>query len=269
MNTRLQKYVSFLFVLFAGTAFAVDDPFAYTGRSIPVATANTGTPAASAPEAAKPSAPVFDTTRILHCAKNYGRVILDDQPSPVIPAWFVRVNLSSEMLKPIMRHAAKQAGCFTLVDSGTPGVKLKLKVETAPPTVTINQNTHSGAHLSLWAIPFVGGMIANSIDEKNRAEDKKNRQTNWYFADAMVTMTVINTETGEPLASVYGQAKSEDTSLGAILLSIDTPDILAGEMSNNLSIQVIATEFADGFNKLVPAVDKLNSVRTPVASSTK
>lgn len=200
------------------------------------------TSAASSPEATKPL-----TAPLLKCAKNYGRVVMEDKTSPIMQHYFIRVKLPEAALSPTIRHAIKQAGCFTLVEAGTAGVKSKLRVEMMQPTLS---SVNTAATVGLSMIP-IWGTLAASANQRRALNEL-------HFSSAMVSLTVIDTETGEEVAAVVGQGKSEDTSLGVALLGINTPDILSGDIGNNVSLQVIATEFADGFNKLVPLMDKQN-----------
>ena len=261
MNTYFHNLAStlLLFVLFVGTASADITDLV---NSTPTAT----TSAASAPEAAKSTTPVVDTSKLLHCAKNYGRVILEDKSSQMMSHYLTRVKLPSTILAPTFRHAAKQAGCFTLVEPGTPGVKLKLKLEMSPPELGNNYQAGRSIGTSVAAahVPLVGGFLASFARQQ---EAKKIYEL--HFSTAMVTLTIVDMESGEEVVSVLGQANSDDASLGAALIATDTPDILSGDIGKNISTQVIATEFADGLNKLVPAMDKLNAVPAPVASSAK
>jgi len=210
------------------------------GASTPSST----TPAASAPEAAKPAA--VDTSKLLRCAKNYGRVMLDEVPSPVLPAWFQRVNSSATLVPPTLQHAVKQAGCLTLVEKGTAGVRLKLKVEVTPPTVT-ESSEYKGSVLDYT--PF--GLFVSNVDRRGAVT--------YFFSEAQVMMTIVDTTTGESLAFVIGNGKAEDVSLGAALLSVNTPAVLSSEASKSISMHVVASAFADAMNQLVPVMDKLNA----------
>lgn len=237
-------YITLVFAisLFTSSAYAgyLDD----VGASTPSTSA---TPAASAPEAAKPAA--VDTSKLLHCAKNYGRVILDEVPSPVLPAWFQRVNSSATLVPPTLQHAVKQTGCLTLVEKGTAGVRMKLKVEVPPPTVSeVSRKKENGA------LGVIRLFVPVPISSGNSTESPT-----YFFSEAQVMMTIVDTTTGESLAFVIGNGKAEDVSLGAALLSVDTPAVLNSEASKSVSMQVVASAFADAMNQLVPVMDKLNA----------
>ncbi|MCK9344716.1 MAG: hypothetical protein M0P64_01165 [Candidatus Pacebacteria bacterium] len=234
----IQNLVSilFLFVLFVGSASADITDLVNSTSATPSA--------ASAPEAAKPAA-----SALSKCAKNYGRAVLEDNSSKSLSFMFNRVGLPFPMVDVTVRHAVKQAGCFTLVEPGTAGVKFKLKMEMAQPVIGNSYNAVTAG--AVRRIPLFGGLLAQKEMSRGMHDLR--------FTEAMVTLSVVDMETGESIASVLGQAKSDDTNLGVALMAVDTPDVLSGEISKNISMQVIATEFADGFNKLVPAMDKLNA----------
>lgn len=249
---------SFAKYLSTATAIVAFHASAYAGYLEDVAAGNTttaSTPAAPAPEETKPE--TVDTSKLLRCAKNYGSVTFEPQQlNPAMTITFSRVNLSTMYINPIFRLAAKQAGCFTLVERGTPDVRYSLKMDMVPPTVS--NDVSVGRSAALGAIPLFGSLIARA--EMDRAAK------NLFFSESQASLMIVDAKTGEPVIGVVGVGKNTDVSLGAALLT-SSPDAIAGLPSQNSSMQVVATSFVDGVNQLVPLIDKLNPALTQQKTS--
>lgn len=238
-----QKIASMFALLFAFALSAHADYLDSAGGPSVSASSSTS---ASAPAAADSQKQAVDTSKLLRCSKNYGSVAFQEQQmSPALTVTFSRVKLSTMYIVPLIRLAAKQSGCFTLVERGTPGVRYSLKMEMVPPT--ISNDVHMGRAMGLGMVPLFGGLLQRNEMERG--------VKNVFFSEAQTSLIIVDLKTGEFVAGVVGAAKNTDVSLGVALLST-APSSLAGLPSQNASMQVVAASFADGFNQFVSVIDK-------------
>lgn len=226
MKKFVQIALLFVFSLFATTSFAGLDDFAQAA-----------TTPASAPFATSEKLPV--------CTAAYGPLAFDGQRNPSTWFLFSHVGAPHALMGVVLPHAAKNAGCLTLVSYKAEGAKYALQVQVTTKVVSGKSAAKS------FALSFIPGGSLMDNDPK------------FAFASAKTFVTVVDKETLLPVAMAEGEASEDDVSKGVALIGTDTPDMLMG-YKDNRSVQVVAASLTNAFMKIQPSLEKLG-----IASPTK
>lgn len=161
---------------------------------------------------------------------------------PEYPYYFNQFGFSSDLIGPLTRYTLGKTECFKLVpprEAATAAYAVKVSVLS----ISAGYDVTAADKIKMSFNPFY------------KLQPK--------FNSVQLSMTVIDLNTGDPIATVVGNGTSEDLITGAEFLSKSSD--LYSATSNSVAGQVLAGALIDASNKVVAIVEKV--APSPVAAT--
>lgn len=177
---------------------------------------------------------------LAQCAKDYGTISVEERPATAEQNQvFTQAGFSPDLVIPLARHTISSSKCFTIAGRDAPRASWALRVSV--------QNPNTVADVSAGA--QLGRGFASWLGIQNRAQDPI------LLVSVQVTMTVVDLETGEPIASVIGNGAKDNIATGSLLLST-AKGALANQASQTPATQTVAAGFVDALNQVAELMNK-------------